>query len=100
MFDLNTVPKRYFEFKVPGSGKVLHIQPPKLKTLKQWEDIEEDGSVADLANAVARIISKNRENYKVTGENVLEWMDQDQLAAFMSAYAKWLKKEKDTNPNS
>lgn len=33
MFDLNTVPKRYFELKVPGSNKVLHIQPPKLKML-------------------------------------------------------------------
>lgn len=99
MFDLNLVPKRYFEFKVPGSGKVLHIQPPKLKTLKKWEDIEEDGTVEELAAAVAIIISKNRENLKITGETVMEWMDQDQLTAFMSAYAKWLKKEKDTNPN-
>lgn len=99
MFDLNLVPKRYFEFKVPGSGKVLHIQPPKLKTLKKWEDIEEDGSVAELANVVASIISKNRDNFKITGDTVLEWMDQDQLTAFMSAYAKWLKREKDTNPN-
>lgn len=99
MFDLNLVPKRYFEFKVPGGGKVLHIQPPKLKTLKKWEDIEEDGTVEELADAVAIIISKNRENFKITGENVMEWMDQDQLTAFMSAYAKWLKKEKDTNPN-
>lgn len=99
MFDLNLVPKRYFEFKVPGSGKVLHIQPPKLKTLKKWEDIEEDGTVEELAAAVATIISKNRENFKITGETVMEWMDQDQLTAFMSAYAKWLKKEKDTNPN-
>lgn len=99
MFDLNLVPKRYFEFKVPGNGKVLHIQPPKLKTLKKWEDIEEDGSVGELANVVASIISKNRENLKITGETVLEWMDQDQLTAFMSAYAGWLKKEKDTNPN-
>lgn len=99
MFDLNLVPKRYFEFKVPGSGKVLHIQPPKLKTLKKWEDVEEDGSVEELADAVACIISKNRENHKVTKEAVMDWMDQDQLAAFMSAYAAWLKKEKDTNPN-
>lgn len=99
MFDLNLVPKRYFEFKVPGSGKVLHIQPPKLKTIKRWEDIEEDGTVEELAAAVATIISKNRENFKITGETVMEWMDQDQLTAFMSAYAKWLKKEKDTNPN-
>ena len=99
MFDLNLVPKRYFEFKVPGSGKVLHIQPPKLKTIKRCEDIEEDGTVEELAAAVATIISKNRENFKITGETVMEWMDQDQLTAFMSAYAKWLKKEKDTNPN-
>ena len=77
MFDLNLVPKRYFEFKVPDSGKVLHIQPPKLKTLKKWEDIEEDGTVEELAAAVAVIISKNRENFKITGETVMEWMDQD-----------------------
>lgn len=55
--------------------------------------------MAELANVVASIISKNRENFKITGDTVLEWMDQDQLTAFMSAYAKWLKKEKDTNPN-
>lgn len=99
MFDLSLVPKRYFEFKVPGSGKVLHIQPPKLRTLKKWEDVEDDGSIEELADAVACIISKNRENCKVTKEAVMDWMDQDQLTAFMSAYAKWLKKEKDTNPN-
>ena len=33
MFVLSGVKKRYYEFQAPDNKQVLHIEPPKLKTL-------------------------------------------------------------------
>lgn len=101
MFQLTSVKTRYFEFQAPDNRKVLHIEPPKLKTMNRLNKMAkaEDPGVDDMAEVVARIIGKNKEGRRITAETVMDWMDSDQLAAFISAFLSWLNKTKENDPN-
>lgn len=101
MFKISGVKTRYFEFEAPDNGKVLLLEPPKLKTLKLMEDIESDNNsgVARLAAVLSRIISKNKANRKVTPDMVMEWMDIDQMQAFLIEFMGWIRNEHKTDPN-
>lgn len=101
MFQISSVKPRYFEFEAPDNRRVLHIEPPKLKTLNKLSNISKaaDPTPEDMAQTIARIISKNRENRKVTADMVMEWMDSDQLSAFIAAFLGWLNKTKEADPN-
>lgn len=101
MFKITCVKTRYFEFEAPDNHQLLLLEPPKLKTLKAMEDIQRSGhaGVFDVAELLARLISKNRQGRKITAAQILEWMDIDQMQEFLSAFMSWLKKEKSTDPN-
>lgn len=100
MFKVSNVKTRYFEFEAPDNGRVLHIEPPKLKTMNRLAELQKGShTIKDIAVAVAKLISKNREGRKVTAENVMDWMDSDQVAAFIKAYLKWVRDEKQNDPN-
>lgn len=99
MFQISGVTTRYFEFEAPDSRKVLHIEPPKLKTLNRLAKLRKDASPEEMTGIIAAIISKNRENRKVDGNTVMEWMTSDQLAAFIKAFLGWLNETKESDPN-
>lgn len=101
MFQISSVKTRYFEFEAPDNRKVLHVEPPKMKTLKMLEDLQrnQNSSITDVATAVARLMSKNKQQRKITADQVMDWMDIDQMRAFMQAYLGWLKAERANNPN-
>ncbi len=42
MFSVANVKPRYFEFQQPGGDNVLKIEPPKLKTLRELEEVGND----------------------------------------------------------
>lgn len=100
-FKITSVKTRYFEFENPDDGRILYIEPPKMKTLKELEDMQKarDTRVMDVACLLARLISKNKRNFKISPEKVLSWMDMDQMQAFMKAYMGWLSNEHQTDPN-
>lgn len=101
MFQISGVKTRYFEFEAPDSRKVLLIEPPKLKTLKNLEDVERNqkASFTDVAAVVAKLMSKNKQQRKITADQVMDWMDVDQMRAFMQAYIGWMRAEKANDPN-
>lgn len=100
-FKITSVKTRYFEFEAPDNGQVLLLEPPKLKTLKKMEDIQKnkDSGIEDLATLIARLISKNKQKRKVTADQVMDWMDMDQMREFTRAFLGWLKRERTNDPN-
>lgn len=100
MFVLSGVKKRYYEFQAPDNNQVLHIEPPKLKTLNRMNDLSRpDSTPKEAAEVVARVIAKNKEHRKITADTVMEWMDMDQLAGFVLDFVSWLSNEKKNDPN-
>ena len=100
MFVLSGVKKRYYEFQAPDNKQVLHIEPPKLKTLNRMNDLSRpDSTPKEAAEVVARVIAKNKEHRKITADTVMEWMDMDQLAGFVLDFVSWLSNEKKNDPN-
>lgn len=99
MFQISGVKTRYFEFEAPDNLKVLHIEPPKLKTLNRLSKLRSDASPEEMTGIIATIISKNREGRKVDSKLIMEWMNSDQLAAFIGAFLSWLNDTKEKDPN-
>lgn len=100
-FKITCVKMRYFEFENPDDGRTLYIEPPKMKTLKEMEDLQKakDTKVMDVACLIARLISKNKRNFKVSPDKILSWMDMDQMQAFMKEFMAWLSNEHSGDPN-
>ena len=72
MFVLSGVKKRYYEFQAPDNKQVLHIEPPKLKTLNRMNDLSRpDSTPKEAAEVVARVIAKNKEHRKITADTVM-----------------------------
>lgn len=67
MYDMTKLKKRYFDMKLK-SGKIINIEPPKLKILKKISSLSsvkdnDDLSETDIANlseAVTLAFNKNR----------------------------------------
>lgn len=89
---------RFFELETPN-GKILHIKPPKLAALRKTEELGDTATVSETSEAVADILTSNRENVKVTSAMVEQWMDSDQLKEFIKEFAAWMKGERDSDPN-
>lgn len=101
MFKISNVKTRYFEFEAPDDLRALHIEPPKLKTIRQMQNIskKDEPGVDDMARVVAKIIGKNKEGRPVNPDLVMDWMDFDQLGAFIDAFLSWMNDAKTKDPN-
>lgn len=101
VFKITSVKTRYFEFENPDDGRIIYIEPPKMKTLKELEDAQraKDTKVMDVACLLSRLISKNKRGFKVSPDKILSWMTPDQMQAFMKAYMGWLSNEHQNDPN-
>ena len=97
MFSVANVKPRYFELQQPGGDNVLKIEPPKLKTLRELEEVGNDDR--KLIEVVAKIIDKNTAGFRVTPEMVESWLDVDQLVEFITAFMDWLCAERKADPN-
>lgn len=98
-FQIASVKTRYFEFEHPSTGVILHVEPPKLKTMNEFEKLNSQNSPEDLALVVAKMLSKNKEGYAVTADDVMDWMDADQISVFISAFLGWINGVKANDPN-
>ena len=98
-FQISSVKPRYFDFEDPETGKILHLEPPKLGTVNEFEKLDSNNTPEDLASVIAQMISKNMEKREVTAADVLNWMDGDQASAFIRAFMGWMNGVRLSDPN-
>lgn len=97
MFDMRNLVKRYYPMTL-DDGRVIEIEPPKLKTLKKiahlskmskgTELTEED--IESLATAISLALSKNRTDVKITPDEVEDMFDTAMMYDFLTDYFKWV----------
>lgn len=101
MLDLSCVKKRYMA--VMFNGRRLDIEPPKLKTINRLMDIVKESqrdavgaaeAVSQLTPIIVRLLSKNKQNFRVSMDAVEQAMDYDAMLVFLKALFGWLNEEK------
>ncbi len=97
MYDMTKLKTRYFDIKLKN-GKILNVEPPKLKVLRKIASLSEvkttgeltENDIKNLTEAVSLSLSKNKQNHKITPENVEENYDIDEMVDFMENYFDWV----------
>lgn len=97
MYDMTKFRTRYFNMKLKN-GRVIDIEPPKMKVLKKISALSEtkdsedlsENDIANLTEAVALALNKNKQGYKVTANNVEEDYDILEIVDFLTAYFNWV----------
>lgn len=97
MYDMTKFRTRYFNMKLKN-GRIIDIEPPKMKVLKKISALSEtkdsedlsENDIANLTEAVALALNKNKQGYKVTANNVEEDYDILEIVDFLTAYFKWV----------
>lgn len=100
MYDMSKVRRRYYDLKLLN-GKVLNIEPPKLKVLKKisaLSKIKDDNNITDdelnnLSEALSIALSKNKQNYKISVEQVEDWFNIDEILDLLTDYFEWINSE-------
>lgn len=101
MYDMTKLKVRYFTMKLKN-GKVLELEPPKIKVLKKIASLSEVGNnlkeedINKLAEAVALAINKNKQNYKISVDRVIEDFDIGDIIDFLNNYFNWVEKIQDS----
>lgn len=98
MYDMSKLKVRYFSMKLKN-GKILDIEPPKMKILKKIatltkietdKDLNEE-DITNLTEAVSLALSKNKQGYNVSPEKVYEDYDLFEIMDFLSNYFEWVE---------
>lgn len=97
MYDMTKFKTRYFNMKLKN-GKIIDIEPPKMKILKKIANLSEvknneelsEQDILNLTEAVALAFNKNRQNYKLTVEKIEEEYDIIEIVDFLNAYFDWV----------
>lgn len=97
MYDMAKLKTRYFDIKL-RTGKILNIEPPKLKVLKKIAALSEvknteelgEKDIENLTEAVALALSKNRQNFKITRDQVENEYDIDEIMDLLNNYFDWV----------
>ena len=95
--------KRYFDMKLK-SGKIINIEPPKLKILKKISTLSSikdnenlsEVDIANLSEAVALAFNKNKQGFKITAEKVEEDYDMLEIVDFLNNYFDWVNQIQDS----
>ena len=97
MLDLTQVRRRFFEVKF--NGRVLFVEPPKLKTLNSLVEVTKKAGASDpdafteLTPLIARLLSKNKKNIHITPQMVEDTLDSDQMVQLLVQLLQWIHKE-------
>lgn len=97
MYDMTKFRTRYFNMKLKN-GRVIDIEPPKMKVLKKISALSEtkdsedlsENDIANLTEAVALALNKNKQGYKVTASNIEDDYDILEIVNFLTAYFNWV----------
>lgn len=97
MYDMTKFKPRYFDTKLKN-GKILNVEPPKMKILKKIAALSEvkdtenlsESDINNLTEALSLALSKNKQNYKVSATKIEEEYDILEVADFLNAYFNWV----------
>lgn len=97
MYDMTKYKIRYFDIKLKN-GRILNLEPPKMKILKKIASLSEiknndelsENDIANLTEAVAIALSKNKQDYKMNSEKVDEEYDIFEIVNFLNNYFDWV----------
>ena len=93
MYDMTKYQVRYFDVKLKN-GKIINVEPPKMKVLKKISTLSNiqnnneltERDIANLTEAVSLAISKNKQGYKVSAENIDEEYNIIEIMDFLNNY--------------
>lgn len=97
MYDMTKLKTRYFNMRLKN-GKIIDIEPPRLKILrkisalsntKESEELSEI-DIKNLIEATALALNKNRQGYKVTAEIIEEHYNIEDIMDFLNNYFDWI----------
>ncbi len=103
MYDMTKLRVRYFEIKLKN-GKILNIEPPKLKVLKKisalskvndTENLDEE-DINNLIEAVALALSKNKQKFNISTEYVENNCDINEILDLLTNYFNWVNEIQDS----
>ncbi|WNX85255.1 hypothetical protein RWV98_02975 [Agathobaculum sp. NTUH-O15-33] len=101
MYDLTAVRRRYFKVKL-SNGRVIDLEPPKLKTLNRLVHVAKGGQepeeLDETFELFSRLLSKNKQHYRICAAQVEEWFDWDEMIGILTEFFGWLNQEK-RDPN-
>ena len=97
MYDMTKLKTRYFDAKLKN-GKILNIEPPKLKVLKKIAALSEikdsenisESDINNLTEAISLALSKNRQNFKISTEYIEDNYGIDEIMDLLSNYFEWV----------
>lgn len=96
--DFNTIKKQYFEITLNDKEKTkLHLLTPTKRQMSELGDaLSMVGdeltfeNVTTLYEIVAKIMSRNKELHTVTGEQLSDLLDYEDLTFFINKYAEFI----------
>lgn len=96
--DFNKVKKQYFEVTLTDENKTtLHLLTPTKRQMSELGDaltmVGDDltfENVNSLYDIVAQIMSRNKELQKITGEQLADLLDYEDLSFFVNKYAEFI----------
>lgn len=68
----------------------LHIEPPKLKTLRKFEAIDDDSSIEDMLGVISAVASKNKEKITLSAEYIEDNLDTVDLVSFFEDFGDFI----------
>ena len=97
MYDMTKIKMRYFTIKLKN-GKIIDVEPPKMKVLRKIAVLSEiknndelsKEDIQNLIEAVSLAFSKNKQNYKMTIEKIEEDYDIIEIVDFLKEYFNWV----------
>lgn len=95
MYDMTKLVTRYFQVKLKNQ-KVIDVEPPKLKVFREISKLTKDvsefdeGEIDSLVKAVSLALSKNKQNYHVTTQQIEDWLNYDELYDLLVQYFTWV----------
>ena len=97
MYDMTKLKTRYFNMKLKN-GKIIDIEPPRLKILRKIATLSKtkvneeltESDVKNLIEATALALNKNRQEYRITAETIEEYYNIEDVMDFLNNYFDWI----------
>lgn len=96
MYDMTNLMTRYFKVKLKNQ-KIIDVEPPKLKVFREISKLSKtvtddfgENEIDQLTEAVSLALSKNKQHYKVSKEQIESWFNYDELYDLLIAYFTWV----------
>lgn len=95
MYDMTKLVTRYFKVKLKNN-KIIDVEPPKLKVFREISklastiDNYNEDEIDSITKAVSLALSKNRQRYKISPDQIENWLNYDELYDLLLNYFKWV----------